>query len=79
MKLYTEQSLADFEFWGGAQSTAQRIWEEKGHDGWEQLEALLENLYPLGMDETELNDLLWFDAEAVYEWLGIDDEEDEEG
>lgn len=77
MKLYTEQSLANFEFWSGAKDTAQRIWEEKGRDGWEQLEALLENLYPLGIDETELNDLLWFDAEAVYEWLGIGDDEDE--
>ena len=23
------------------------------------------------MTETELNDLLWFDSESVYEWLGI--------
>ena len=23
------------------------------------------------MTETELNDLLWFDSETVYEWLGI--------
>ena len=27
------------------------------------------------MTETQLNDLLWFDSEQVYEWLGIRSEE----
>ena len=36
-----------------------------------ELENILEELYPDGMTETELNDLLWFDSESVYEWLGI--------
>ena len=76
MKIYTEQSLADFKFWSGAETTAQRIWEEQGSEGFDQLEAILEDLYPDGIDETDLNDLLWFDADTVYEWLGIEDEED---
>lgn len=78
MKIYKEESLANFEFWSGAEDTAQRIWEEKGREGFDQLEAILEDAYPDGIDATELNDLLWFDAETVYEWLGIGDEEDEE-
>lgn len=78
MKIYTEQSLADFKFWSGAETTAQRIWEEQGREGFDQLEAILEDLYPDGIDETDLNDLLWFDADTVYEWLGIDDEEEED-
>lgn len=77
MKIISETCLGDFKFWSGAEDTDQRIWEEKGEEGWEQLEAILEDLYPDGIDETELNDLLWFDAETVYEWLGIGDEEDE--
>ena len=40
-----------------------------------ELENILEELYPDGMTETELNDLLWFDSESVYEWLGIRSEE----
>ena len=79
MKIYTEQSLADFKFWSGAETTAQRIWEEQGSEGFDQLEAILEDLYPDGIDETDLNDLLWFDADTVYEWLGIGDEEEDEG
>ena len=78
MKIYSEQSLADFKFWSGAETTAQRIWEEQGSEGFDQLEAILEGLYPDGIDETDLNDLLWFDADTVYEWLGIDDEEEED-
>lgn len=78
MKIITEQSLADFKYWSGAVYTANRIWEEKGREGFDQLEAILEDLYPYGIDETQLNDLLWFNAETVYEWLGIGDDEDEE-
>ena len=78
MKIYSEQSLADFKFWSGAETTAQRIWEEQGSEGFDQLEAILEDLYPDGIDETDLNDLLWFDADTVYEWLGIEDEEEED-
>lgn len=78
MKIYSEQSLADFKFWSGAEDTAQRIWEELGNEGFDRLEAILEDLYPDGIDETELNDLLWFDAETVYDWLNIDDDEEDE-
>lgn len=77
MKIYTEQSLANFKFWSGAEDTAQRIWDEQGSKGFDQLEGILEDIYPDGIDETDLNDLLWFDADTVYEWLGIDDEEEE--
>lgn len=78
MKIYSEQSLADFKFWSGAETTAQRIWEEQGSEGFDQLEAILEDLYPDGIDKTDLNDLLWFDADTVYEWLGIEDEAEDD-
>lgn len=78
MKIISETSLAHFEYWSGAKDTANRIWEEKGEEGFDQLEAILEDMYPDGIDETELNDLLWFDAETVYEWLGIGDENEDE-
>lgn len=79
MKIYSEQSLAGFEFWSGAKDTAERIWEEKGRDGWDQLEAILEDIYPDGIDETELNDLLWFDSNNIFDWLGIGEDEEYEG
>lgn len=78
MKIYSEQSLANFKFWSGAKNTAQRIWNEQGSEGFDQLEAILEDLYPDGIDATDLNDLLWFDADTVYEWLGIENEEEDD-
>ena len=75
MKIYKEESLRNFEWWCGAVATAERIWETRGADGWDELESILEVAYPDGIDETALNDLLWFESDAVFEWLGIDDEE----
>jgi len=78
MKIISETSLKNFKFWSGAVDTADRIYNELGDDGFDRLESMLEDLYPDGIDEVELNDLLWLDSETVYEWLGIDEEEEEE-
>lgn len=69
-----ELDLNRFEAWSGARDTLDRIREE---GMCEQLEFILEDMYPNGMTETELNDLLWFEPETIYEWLGIEDEEED--
>lgn len=61
--------------WSGAILTLKTIEE---HDKEEEFMYLIDEMYPDGVDETELNDLLWFDDEFVLETLGIDNEEDEE-
>ena len=68
MTITYELDLNSFEAWSGAKETLERIQRE---GKCEELENVLEELYPDGMTETELNDLLWFDSETVYEWLGI--------
>ena len=75
MKISYELDLCNFDAWSGARYTLDRIIEE---DKCEDLEFILEDLYPDGMTDTELNDLLWFEPEAVFEWLGISDEEEED-
>lgn len=72
MTITYELDLQRFEAWSGAKSTLERIIDE---DKCEELEQILEDIYPEGMTETQLNDLLWFDSESVYEWLGIRSEE----
>ena len=57
MKIYTEKRLSQFEFWSGAKDTADRIWEEMGESGFDTVEAILEDTYPEGIDETTLNDI----------------------
>ena len=68
MKLYREIYLSNFEPWSGAKSTFNRIENE---DKLEQLEAILEEQYPDGMSETELNDLFWFEEDWLFEILDI--------
>ena len=60
--------IYDFEPWSGAVDTYERI-EREGKLG--ELDDVLDEVYPDGIDETELNDLLWFEPETVYEWLGM--------
>ena len=68
MKIITETSIDQFKPWSGAVDTFNRI---KEAELLSELESQLEELYPEGMTDTELNDLLWFDEESVYEWLGM--------
>ena len=72
MTITYELDLNNFQAWSGAKDTLDRI-QREGKCG--ELENILEELYPDGMTETQLNDLLWFDSESVYEWLGIRSEE----
>lgn len=66
MKIYKEESLSNFEFWGGAKDSAEKLTDQE----LDQIESTLEKIYPEGMSETELNDLFWFDFETVLEWIG---------
>lgn len=72
MKITEEISLRDFEGWSGAVDTLNTLTDEQK----DELEAILEELYPNGMGETSLNDILWFENDTIAEWLGFDDWED---
>ena len=75
MKIYSEISLEDFKAWSGAVDTLDRV---KEADKCDELESILDDMYPEGMSETELNDFLWFEPEQIYDWLSIEEEEEEE-
>ena len=68
---YTKEFSEGFEPWSGAVETYNRIIEEKGL---EALENALEQLFEGGEEpptDTQINDLLWFEPEAVYKLLGM--------
>lgn len=69
MKIYTEQALSDVQWWNGARDTAEHLDDAD----FETLETELEQLYPDGINETELNDLFWFDQDWIAETLGYTD------
>lgn len=67
MRIYTEQSLYNFQFWSGAKQNAEQLTIEQ----FDQIENILEDCYPEGMDKTAINDLFWFEFETIAEWLGL--------
>lgn len=68
MTITYELNLYDFEAWSGAKSTLERVIDE---DKVEILESVLEDCYPEGMTEAQLNDVLWFESDWVFEMCGI--------
>lgn len=78
--MYIKVEFSCYTPWGGARDTMDYL-NAQGITG-EELEGILEEIftgdYPT---DTQVNDLLWFEPETIYELLGIpnpDDEEDEE-
>lgn len=72
MRLYTD-GLSCYKPWSGAIDFYNEIVKE---GKLEELEVALDELYPEGMRETELNDLLWHDEDWLRGVLGMDTEED---
>lgn len=81
MKYIVEESLSNFDSWSGGKDTKDDLTEEQ----LDQIEELIEELYP---DEpptdTDINDFLWFERDAIAQHLGFSDwehlnqEDDEE-
>lgn len=75
MKIITEISIYQFDAWSGAKETQAKIIE---FDKENEFDALIEELYPDGLTETQLNDILWFDSEWIFDSLGINEEDEED-
>ena len=70
MKVINENlTITDFEAWSGAISTKETIIENNKEN---EFDSLIEELYPDGITDTNLNDLLWHDSDWCLEQLGID-------
>ena len=79
MTIHSETALRNFEFWSGAKERADMLTSSQ----LDAIETELEQLYPDGMTETELNDLFWFDFDFVCSLIGTSEaavfgEEEEE-
>ena len=72
MKIYTEDSLRNFNFWSGARDTVKYLTDEE----LDTIEAILEDIYPDGMDEIQINDIFWFEDDWIAEMLGYADFEE---
>lgn len=68
MKTYREIALESFEFWSGAKANAAMLTREELNF----LDDVLCDLYPEGVDETFVNDLLWFDFDWCCSAIGLE-------
>lgn len=68
MKIYREESLSNFEFWSGAIANAEEFTLEE----LDRIGDMLEAESPDGMDETEINDLMWFEPEYLASLIGLE-------
>ena len=71
MKVSTHIYPHEFEAWAGAIETL-RIIREAGKE--EEFDSYAEEIFYDGVDETQFNDWLWFDADYILEDLGIESE-----
>lgn len=72
MKVFDELSWYNVmeSAWSGAKDTADTI--EENNKG-EEFCQLIEECYPEGIDRTQLNDIMWFDSEWIFDQLGIEE------
>jgi len=72
MRTYKENtSLTNFEFWAGGKDFADNL----TYSELQEVEHHLEDLFPCGMSETQINDLFWFDDGWICEILRLDIDE----
>ena len=72
MGFYVKTSISNFQPWSGVKDTWETI---KEHGKEELLESILEDMYPEGLEEVKLNDLLWHESDWILESLGIETED----
>lgn len=69
MQVTKELNLQNFDFWSGAKE------HDFTYSELIEIESQLDDLYPDGCEETQINDLFWSEEEFLCECLGLDYDE----
>ena len=68
MKIYKDETLSSFEFWGGAVANAKEFTDEELDRITSGLEARDNGE---GYTKTEINDFMWFEPEYLASLIGL--------
>lgn len=72
MKIWTEDSIRNFNFWSGGRDTVNDLtWED-----FDILEPLIEEMFGGEVEDVDLNDFFWFERDTIARWLGYEDYEE---
>lgn len=72
MKIWTEDSIRNFNFWSGGRDTVNDLtWED-----FDILEPLIEEMFGGEVEDVDLNDFFWFERDTIAGWLGYEDYEE---
>jgi len=68
LRICKEIQLAKFEFWPEARERTDFL----SSDVLNRIEQILEQLYPEGLNEDEINSIFWLEEGLIAEWLGYE-------
>lgn len=72
MKIWSDDSIRNFNFWSGARDTVNDLtWED-----FDILEPLIEEMFGGEVEDVDLNDFFWFERDIIASWLGYEDYEE---
>lgn len=72
MKIWTDDSIRNFDFWSGGRDTVNDLtWED-----FDILEPLIEEMFGGEVEDVDLNDFFWFERDTIARWLGYEDYEE---
>jgi hypothetical protein len=72
MKIWTENSIRNFNFWSGGRDTVNDLtWKD-----FDILEPLIEEIFGGEVEDVDLNDFFWFERDTIARWLGYEDYEE---
>lgn len=69
MKIYRDEKLSNFDFWSGAISNAEEFTIEELDRIGDALEEIGDDC---GYEETQINDLMWFEPEYLANLIGLE-------
>ena len=72
MKIWSDDSIRNFNFWSGGRDTVNDLtWED-----FDILEPLIEEMFGGEVEDVDLNDFFWFERDTIASWLGYENYEE---
>ena len=72
MKIWSDDSIRNFNFWSGARDTVDDLF----NSDFDILEPMLEEYFNGEVEDVDLNDFFWFERDTIASWLGYENYEE---